>query len=81
MFCISFKFLIMTMLSAFLVESISSLSFRDPSIFPTPSWCLLSHTSGFEVLQRTNFLFSIQKCDARGGLEGIWEVVVVVGGG
>lgn len=80
MFCISFKFLIMTMLSAFLVESISSLSFRDLSIFPTPSWCLLSHISGFEVLQRTNFLFSIQKCDARGGLEGIWEVVVVGGG-
>ena len=31
-----------------------------PSLFP-----------GFEVLQRADIPFSIQKCDARGGLEGI----------
>lgn len=31
-----------------------------PSLFP-----------GFEVLQRADIPFSIQKCDAQGGLEGI----------
>lgn len=36
-----------------------------------PSLLLLSLSPVSEVLQSGDFPFSIQKCDARGGLEGI----------